>query len=289
MIDPSSMYHLDRVRNEKGSILTFDDIPQYDHEDYDLSDTREFNKYLKDIEKSVRTSYEYREFIKYLHTYGGMYSSGVFENINGANSGIKIEVHHTPFSLYDIVRIVYDKRAFYHEDLSVEMVAKEVMELHYKRLVGLYSLTQTEHELVHKGYLFIPTYKVFGRYDLFVSLYNEFIDDELKATLSNIDEYSRVAYDEEEYKDLMKQSNVYIDTSGAYSLPILDNLKLALTDRVTQIKQNAFMLPVFEEDVITNPMDNMRDKVAIDQPIFDMNKKPMKEAIYFDDSLKGGL
>lgn len=280
MIDPSNLYHPDNIKGERGSIIILEEIPQYDQEDYDLSDSREFNKYLKDIEKSVRQSYEYRELIKYGRMYGNLGVSAGFENVNGNNSGVKIEVHHTPFSLYDIVKIVYDKRAFYHEDLSVEMVAKEVMECHYKQLVGLYPLSQTEHELVHKGYLFIPTNKIFANYQLFVSLYDQFIDDDIKTTLENIEEFSRVAYSEEHhYQQLLRQSNVYLDTSGSYSLPVMDDLKAALTDRVSQIKQNAYMLPIFEEDVVTNPMDNMKcQPVAMDEPIF----TTMKPAIWFD-------
>lgn len=280
MIDPSSLYLPDSFKGAQGSILTISEIPPYDQEDYD---TKDFNKYLKDVEKVVRSSFEYREFIKYIKCYYNMYHSASFENITGMDSGVRIEIHHTPFSLYDIVKIVYDKRAFYHEDLQVEMVAKEVMELHYKQLIGLYPLTETEHKLVHNGYLFIPTHKVWGRYDLFFSLYREFAE-EYRDTLDNVEDYSKVAYDEEKSRKLMAQSNVYIDTSGAYSLPILDKLKAALTDRVSQIKQNAFMLPVFEEDTVTNPMDELMNKpnFSMDKPIFNLSRPvAMTPAISF--------
>lgn len=268
MIDPSNLMLPGQLQGEKGGILTLSEIPEYDQDDYDLSSAKDFRKYLDDIKKEVRGSYEYREMIKHLREYGGMTASGSFDQLNGMNSGVKIEVHHTPFSLEDIVRIVYDKRAFYHENLSIYMVAKEVMELHYKQIVGLYPLTITEHELVHNGFLFIPTYKIYGRYDLFRDLYREFIDPEMLETLDNIEEYSRIAFNEEQQKMLIGQSNIYIDTSGAYSLPILDNLKIAMSNRVDQIKQNSYMLPIFEEDTITNPMDQQSNKKMRDVLIF---------------------
>jgi len=256
MIDPNNLALLTDLKDSRGDIIKLSDIPLYDKEDYDLSDTKEFSRYLKDIESDVRSSYEYRQFIRYLKEYFGMGYSGTYENMNSADSKIKIEIHHTPFSLYDIVCIVHDKRSFYHQDLSVQMVAKEVMECHYKQLVGLYPLTQTEHQLVHNGYLFIPTYKIFGRYDLFVSAYRDFIDDDMMKTLQSIEDYSKVSYDEERQRILLSQSNVYIDMDRTYSLPMLDNLKLALTNRVQEIKQNSYVLPIFDEDTKSNALEN---------------------------------
>ena len=76
---------------------------------------------------------------------------------------IKIEIHHYPFTLYDIVCIVYKKRVANYESLDVEMIAKEVTMLHYKLLVGLIPLSVTVHQLVHEGKLFIPVQNVLGR------------------------------------------------------------------------------------------------------------------------------
>lgn len=268
MISPSSLITLDELKSEKGTLITFGEIPPYDQEDYDLNNTKDFNKFLKDVERDVRQSIEYRWLIQYLRDYYNMHISAEFENIDGLNSGVKIEIHHTPFSLYDIASIVFTKRSFYHEDLSVQMVAKEVMELHYKQLVGLYPLTQTEHELVHNAFLFIPTYRIWGRYDIFRELYKEFIDKEYHDTLDEIEEYSRVAFNEDKQKAIISQSNIYLDTSGVYSLPILDKLKEAMSDRIDQIKQNAYMLPIFDEDTITNPMDQVKQQKMKDAIIF---------------------
>ena len=77
-----------------------------------------------------------------------------YENVSNIDSNdIKIEIHHEPISLYDICIIVYNKRNFFHENLSE--LLKEVMLLHYKLLIGLIPLAETVHELVHNKYLFI--------------------------------------------------------------------------------------------------------------------------------------
>lgn len=266
MIDPMGINMPEIVHDHKGSILTLDDIPPYDAEDYDLSSPKEFSKYLKDIESSVRTSFEYREFTKFLRNYYGMYVSGSFANITGLDSSVKIEIHHTPFSLFDIVVTVQEKRKFFHQDLSVEMVAKEVMELHYKQLIGLYPLTQTEHELVHNGYLFIPVDRIFGRYDLFRNLYMQFIPPELLETLDRVEEFSRETHEVERMQQnlLLTQSNIYLDTSGSYSLPILDKLKNVMNNRIDQIKSNAYLLPSFEEE------DNFTSNIKDDRKLKDL-------------------
>ena len=91
---------------------------------------------------------------------------------------IKIEIHHYPFSLEDIVEIVVRKRQFYQEDMSAFMVAKEVMSLHYKLMIGLIPLSETVHELNHNHRIFIPIDKLMGRYRLFVEAYKQFITPE---------------------------------------------------------------------------------------------------------------
>lgn len=249
MINPVNLIKIDNLSDSNDKVFKITDLPQYDFEDYDLSDGKDFSRYLSDIENIVRGSYEYREMIKYLRDYCEMNKTGNYESIANTDSyRVKIEIHHTPFTLFDICKIVYDKRAFYHEDLSPEMVAKEVMELHYKQLVGLYPLTQTEHQLVHNQYLFVPTDKVWGRYDLFVSLYDPFIDPDLKDTLKDIEEYSRL-YNEERQRQLISQSNIYIDPNGAYQLPVFDQIKDIMSNRITTIKNNYYMLPTIQEDI----------------------------------------
>lgn len=248
MINPSNLQIYDELRNSNGSVLEFDNINEYDDIEYDLDDIKDFNKYISDIKKDVRNSYEYSQYIKYLREYFGMYKSGNFEDVNILNNkNVKIEIHHTPYTLEDIVRIVYEKRKFYNQNLSVQMMSKEIMELHYKGIIGLYPLSKTEHELVHNSILFIPVSKIFGKYELFTSLYSEFIDQDKKELLNNIEEYSK-AYDEEYQKNLLSQSNIYLDTSNIYQLPLFDNIKSIMDNKIKSIKNNSYQLPLFEDE-----------------------------------------
>lgn len=247
MIDPVNLLKVDNIINTNGKIFNLDFLPEYDIEDYSIEDDKEFEKYVKDIERSVRNSFEYKEFIYYIKTFCNMNYSGLNPNlISNPDSKIKIEIHHTPFTLYDIVKIVISKRKFFNENLSLEMVAKEVMELHYRQVIGLYPLSKTEHELVHAGYLFIPVQKVLGRYDIFRSMYNQFMDKDLKDTLDNIEEFSKSCANDVDQFNILQQSNIYIDAKNVYSLPIMSKLLDRLQYRVNEIKDNMYTLPKYE-------------------------------------------
>lgn len=247
MINPINLIKVDDIRNEEGKTFHIGELAEYDTEDYDLSNPKDFERYIKDIKSEIRGSFEYREMIRYLKEYGGMDRSGLNPNISNSDGGkIKIEIHHTPFVLEDIVRIIYEKRNFYHQDLSIQMVAKEVMECHYKCLVGLYPVTATEHELVHNGYLFIKPSNVFGDYQRFIENYSQFVEPEDKETVEEIESYEE-SFDEKEQEKLLSQSNIYLDPAGAYQLPDLNVLSNIMQNRIDTVKNNMYMLPTLQE------------------------------------------
>ena len=254
MINPMNLVKLDNIRDSNGKTFHIGELPEIeDTINYDLSNQKDLERFIKDVKSEVRGSFEYRELIRYLREYFGFDRSGISGISNSDGSKLKIEVHHTPLTIEEIVRIVYEKRRFNHEDLSLESVAKEVMECHYKGIVGLYPLTATEHELVHNGYLFIPPKDVFGRYDLFVSAYGQFMEPEEKETLEEIEAYGE-SFDASAQMKLLNQSNIYIDPTGAYELPQLDMLKDRFVNRIETIKNNMYSLPVLEEQIQEQPI-----------------------------------
>lgn len=201
---------------------------------YDLMDEKDTKRYFADIERRVRQSFEYRKFVNYLRENMDMNKCSIYENVSNAESfNIKIHIHHEPITLYDIVVTIYNKRKFYHEDLSIFMVAKEVMYIHYCLMVGLIPLAETVHELVHNQYLFIPTTKVFGHYKAFMEQYNDFLPDGLEETLKEIEKAS------EEYTDqlqVLEKHYIYLDTGEIQKSPDLVKLEQDLRQRIYDIK-----------------------------------------------------
>ena len=243
MRDPVNLKTIPLLDNEKVTI-TFNGLPEYNREDYDLNVDKQYKKYILDIKRSTRHSFEYSHLRGFLKEYCGMNKCSFYRHVQGSNgSHVKIEIHHDPFTIEDIIGIVARKRACYNENIDVPMVCKEVMYLHYSLLVGLISLSTTIHSLVGNGYLFVPTQKVLGRYKEFVQLYNDFILPEQKDILSRIEAMSET-YDEAEGMKLLEKKFIYIDINGdEYNIPTTQDIINLMNQRISDINDRPKIEP----------------------------------------------
>ena len=224
-------------------------VPEFDMELYNLDDDKDYKKFIQDTERIIRRSFEYRQFIKYLRENFGMNKCAFLRDVsNEEGFDIKIEIHHYPFSLHDIVEIVLRKRIYYKEYISTAMVGKECMMLHYRLLVGLIPLSETVHELAHSSRLFIPSDKVFGRYNLFIDYYKPFCEPEQLDTIERIEKYSKEHTSNILDTTILDQNNVRYDIKDEeYTLPNFDNVNVAMLEQIENIKSNNYMLPNKEE------------------------------------------
>jgi hypothetical protein len=127
------------------------------------------------------------------------------------------------------------------------MVAKEVMECHYKLIVGLIPLSETVHELAHSHRLFIPVDRVIGRYKVFVELYKPFIEPEMLETLDRIEKYT-LEHSEIENTSVIEENNVSFEIKDKrYLLPDLNPITDNMFNRLETIKNNNYLLPVATE------------------------------------------
>lgn len=234
MRDPDSIVKTYEL-SDPPAIIEMHDIPEYNLYDYDLNDEKSFKKYMFAVEKCVRTSFEYKEFIKFLREYMDMNQCAFYSKVSNADTPkIRIEIHHEPLSLYDICLIVYNKRVAFNEPLDEEYVAKEVMYLHYNLMVGVIPLAETVHQLVHAQYLFVPTTAVLGKYREFIDRYKPYMLPEQIDVLEHIEEATKV-YDSEEAKQILSTNYIYVDMSGAYSMPRLEDVASMLKSRIGEI------------------------------------------------------
>lgn len=248
MIDPDN---IQIQKNNLSSTITViaKEIQPCDIQVYCLEDEKEMEKFIRDVESQVRRSFEYKEFIKYLREGFYMDSDAFLEDVSNRESyGIKIELHHYPFSLRDIVEIVIRKRKYYNESMELQMVAKEVMELHYKLMIGLIPLSQTVHELAHSSRLFIPVDKVLGRYNLFVEYYRPFCSTQQLEVLSRIEKYSEELENPVLNTNILEQNHLtYQINDTNYRLPDSDSINVAMLEQMSRIKENNYMLPSIQE------------------------------------------
>lgn len=228
MRDPNK---LNPIYSNQPNSINLKNPPVYDIEDWDLNDQKEYRKYVREVKKIVRGSFEYKQMIDFLKENVGMTACSFFENVNNVDySHVRIEIHHEPLTLDDIVDIVTRKRIFYAEDLNEEMTAMEVMMLHYKLLVGLIPLSETVHELVHNRYLFIPSDKVYGNYREFLKIYDQFILPEQKEYIEAIEEATG-EFNDKVMEDLLSTKYVYVNADYGYQLPSYEQVQHLLEQK----------------------------------------------------------
>lgn len=257
MIDPDSLI----IENiNRGNIITVKDVEPFSGEVYCLDDEKDFKKYITDIEKDIRRSIEYRIYISYLRDNMQMNKCAYLSGItNEETYGIKIEIHHYPFSLYDVVTIVVRKRMYYGENMSVRMVAKEAMKLHYQLLIGLIPLSETVHELAHSGKLFIPSDKVMGRYNVFIDYYKPFCDPDQLETIDRIEKYSEEQRSSILDTTILNQNRInYEIKSQEFMLPDTNLINNAMLVQIKSIKDNNYILPSINDKLMIEQKPEVR-------------------------------
>lgn len=157
----------------------------------DFYDEAAIKRFAKNVEKLIRTSREYSEYIELLRTNCVQLNhDNILHNITTGD--VDLEFHHYPFTLYDIVTIVMNKHVVDASKFTSFSIAKEVMRLHYRHIIGLVPLTKTMHELAHDGKIFISTKQIFGNYKQFMAEYDSGITMEQKMDIQEIEDMTKI-------------------------------------------------------------------------------------------------
>ena len=273
MIDPNSIMHIeDTTKRTKENQLQSKEIR------IKITD-KDFKKYIQDVEKEVRSSIEYRRAIRYLKENMGMNESAFMDGIaSDSDNKISIELHHSPFTLFDISLIVFNKRLFYGESLELQATAKEVTKLHYYLVVGLVALTKTEHELVHNSYLFVPADKVLGDYGKFITYYKNFMTPEQIDTIDRIEEYS-MTYNRAQNEIILQNNLITLDTSVSYTLPKFEDVKALMDSKIQEVKDNGYQLLSVNDEALKDESEQRQ--------LFNNTDGELREAIRINPELKG--
>ena len=269
MIDPDG---IQIQENNLPEIITIREVPEFETECYCLEDDKEYERFVIDVEKRVSRSFEYRRFIYYIRDNMNMNECAFLKGVtNKETFDIKIEIHHYPFSLRDVTEIVIRKRRYYGESMTLQMVSKEITELHYKLLIGLIPLSQTVHELAHSSRIFIPVDKVMGRYNLMVDIYKPFCDVEQLETLSRIEKYSEEKTNRVLDTNILAQNRITYDVKDEnFILPDYGTINTAMIEQLKNIKENNYILPAVDDVKYieeTKPVRTVKIPVSFDNSI----------------------
>ena len=175
------------------------------------------DKLVKRIEREIRASMEYRDYIQYLKQHVGLDSCIFFQNVtnSGKKKRISIELHHEPFTLYDYVNVVLQKFIDTGEEIDDLLIADEVLELHYANLVGLVPVSKTAHQMIHNSdKLLVPLNMCYGQYSQFLEKYDEYITDDMGIYFKLEKKVDMTSNLTPESFDAIKKEFTYLDVEG---------------------------------------------------------------------------
>ena len=190
-----------------------------------LNTERDKEKFIRRVEKVVRSSMEYRDYIAFLKEYVDMSHCAFFTGVeNGNGSRVRIEIHHEPLTLFDIVKVVVDKHIKEGIPLNDLFIADEVMKIHYENKVGLVPLSKSVHQIVHNSSdIVIPLNLVYGDYRAFLEEYDEYIEDD--ALLDKLErKVNETKHIQQSMIDKLNPSYVYVEVEG-FNLPQKMNIE----------------------------------------------------------------
>lgn len=179
-----------------------------------IADDKTRVRFLKACVKLVRQSPEYTDYLAYLKENYGLTICSFMPNVD--DSITAIEVHHYPFSLYDVCETVYSKIMDDGKKITTFDIADEVLALHHSNMVGLVPLSKSIHELAHAGKIFINFKQVFGRVMDFIEEYGDHVSEGLSDNFKEL------------YTKSMAESKFAID--GFFTLnPVPKNKKVPMS------------------------------------------------------------
>lgn len=168
----------------------------------DYFDDAKLKKLIKSCEACIRRSDEYSKYIGFLSKTLGITNCAILGNISKAD--VTIEMHHYPFTLYDIVYLNIMKRILKKEKINTFLVARDILQDHYDNIIGLVPLCKTVHQLVHVGEIFVNLNSVYGDINSFIEKYEVAMSDDLIEKYNKILEMSEknIVYSE---NDILKK------------------------------------------------------------------------------------
>lgn len=136
---------------------------------------QDYKKFIKNCEKLVRGSIEYRLWVKYIiDVLGNNTCMITAENMDECS----IEVHHHIPSLYQAVSAIVNKHLEKNEEFSTFDICLESIEIHFENKIGYVCLINSMHEKLHNGALSVPKEIIKGNYMAFISEYGRYLDEE---------------------------------------------------------------------------------------------------------------
>lgn len=129
---------------------------------------KDYEVFVKNVERIVRYSQEYKLWVKYITDNLGQTKCALTnETINECS----LEIHHHPITLYTVVKAVLNDFMTKKSEFSTFDVATKVIELHFQNKIGFIVLLSDLHKKYHNGFLNLPIELVHGDYKYIIQNY----------------------------------------------------------------------------------------------------------------------
>lgn len=201
------------------NIIQIDEVPDF-HNNIRLTNIED-TKRLKKLDAFARRSLEYRRYMKYLKQNLNMNKCSYFQGISNTLGNVKIEIHHSPFTLFDITCAVANRQIADHGFADEFDVGDEVMKLHYQNLVGLIPVSPTVHELIHSESMDVDPRVTYGYWKVFIQLYKPYFTDAMLLKAIDIEAWDKVT--EFRVPAILNTKYTMLNYSG---VPLYKNLEL---------------------------------------------------------------
>jgi len=158
-----------------------------------FSDNKLFVSFIKKCEHIVRCSPEYKDWVSYVKDTLG-HKVCVFTE--ETSDELTIEIHHHPFTLFDITSIVLTTLMTQGQEFTSLDVSDKVLQLHYSDCIGYVPIVTSLHEKYHNGFLTIPPKFINGTWDYMLLNDSYFLDDEMRDKVNKLMHPSNNQYDQ---------------------------------------------------------------------------------------------
>lgn len=203
----------DKMRKRKINTINIEIEEKPERPKYVFKNNRDRKKFVLMVESLIRKSGEYKTYIRFLKNTMDWNRCAILKNaIAGNGKRYSIEIHHEPFTLFDIVETILNKFDIEGKEYNPFAIAEEAMGLHYDGRVGLINLTKTQHELLHNGKIFVPLQFIYHDYSSFFNEYEPFMTDNLKEKIKLKVEMSMKC--EEIQSNILEPEFTYINIDG---------------------------------------------------------------------------
>jgi len=129
---------------------------------------KELLTFIRNCEKLIRQSTEYREWKKYIVEVLGVASCAITDE---KNYEVTVDIHHHPVTLFTLVRAIVNSKIDKAIEFCTFDICQESINLHFTNKVGFIPLIRSMHEKYHGGYLEIPIDLCTGDYAHIISNY----------------------------------------------------------------------------------------------------------------------